>query len=295
LTCGVIVLDKPGGITSFRAVQLVGRILREKKCGHAGTLDPMATGVLPICAGRATKIAGYLTVQDKEYEVAFRFGLSTDTGDVTGKPVNEVPDATVSEAVVLDAVAGLVGSWMQTPPPVSAIKVDGVRSYKLARRGEAVELAPRSVTVTEAEVLSVHADGFRMRIACSKGFYVRSLSRDLGALFGVPMAVAALRRTRCGPFDVSSALTLEQLEQAAKDGSLQAGVIPIPQALAHVPSRTIPPQGVDAVRQGRTPQAWLDGFEPGEGGVGLLVREDGDPVALVSRDPAGGWSIVRGI
>ncbi|HEY5995444.1 MAG TPA: tRNA pseudouridine(55) synthase TruB, partial [Candidatus Deferrimicrobiaceae bacterium] len=218
MTSGVIVLDKPGGITSFRAVQLVGRILREKKCGHAGTLDPMATGVLPICIGRATKIAGYLTVQDKEYDVSFRFGISTDTGDVTGKTVEEVEGATVPEAVVQKAVAGLAGSWMQTPPAVSAIKVDGVRSYKLARKGEAVELAPRPVTVTESAMLSWSPSGFRMRVACSKGFYVRSLSRDLGALFGIPMAVATLRRTRCGPFRAEDAVTLEQLEQAVLEG-----------------------------------------------------------------------------
>lgn len=292
---GVIVLDKPGGITSFRAVQLVGRILHEKKCGHAGTLDPMATGVLPICVGRATKIAGYLTVQDKEYDVSFRFGTTTDTGDVTGKPIDESAGATVPEEVVREAVAGLVGSWMQTPPAVSAIKVDGTRSYKLARKGEAVELAPRPVTVTESVMLSWSPDGFRMRVACSKGFYVRSLSRDLGARFGVPMAVATLRRTRCGPFRVEDALTLEQLEQAAREGDAEGRMIPIPRALGHLPCREVPLPAVEAVRQGRTPGPWLGGFEPGEGGLALLAREDGDALALVSRDASGGWSIVRGI
>jgi tRNA pseudouridine55 synthase len=292
---GVIVLDKPGGITSFRAVQLVGRILREKKCGHAGTLDPMATGVLPICVGRATKIAGYLTVQDKEYDVSFRFGISTDSGDVTGKPIDEAEGATVAEGIVREAVAGLVGSWMQTPPAVSAIKVDGTRSYKLARKGEAVELAPRPVTVTDSEMLSWSPEGFRMRVACSKGFYVRSLSRDLGALFGVPMAVATLRRTRCGPFLAGEALTLEQLEEAAREGAAEARIIPISRALGHLPCREVPAAAVEAVRQGRTPGPWLAGFDPGEGGLALLAREDGDALALVSRDAAGGWSIVRGI
>ena len=295
MTGGVIVLDKPGGITSFRAVQLVGRILHEKKCGHAGTLDPMATGILPICIGRATKIAGYLTVQDKEYDVSFRFGTSTDSGDVTGKPIQEVEGASVCEGVVRAAVSDLIGSWMQTPPAVSAIKVDGVRSYKLARMGEAVELAPRPVTVTESEMLSWSPEGFRMRVACSKGFYVRSLSRDLGEKFGVPMAVSVLRRTRCGPFGLSGAVTLDQLEEAVKQGGTAARLIPIPLALSHLPCHKIPQAGVDAVRQGGTPGPWLGGFEPGEGGLALLVQADGDAVALVSRDTAGGWGIVRGI
>jgi tRNA pseudouridine55 synthase len=292
---GVIVLDKPDGITSFRAVQLVGRILREKKCGHAGTLDPMATGVLPVCTGRATKIAGYLTVQDKEYDVSFRFGISTDTGDVTGKAVEEAEGASAPEARVREAVSALVGTWMQTPPAYSAIKVDGTRSYTLARKGEAVELAPREVTVTMAETLSWSPEGFRMRIACSKGFYVRSLSRDLGNAFGVPMAVATLRRTRCGPFGISDAVTLEQLEAAVGQDGAAGLMIPVPRALAHLPCRVIPPPAIEAVRQGRTPGPWLSGFDPGEKGLALLAREDGDAVALVSRDPAGGWSIVRGI
>jgi tRNA pseudouridine55 synthase len=183
---------------------------------------------------------------------------------------------------------------MQTPPPVSAIKVDGVRSYKLARRGEAVELAPREVTVTASELLAWSPEGFRMRVACSKGFYVRSLSRDLGERFGVPMAVASLRRTRCGPFGIGDAVTLEQLEAAAADG-FAGKVIPIPRALAHLPCRAVPGPAVEAVRQGRTPGPWLVGFDPGEGGLALLAREDGDAVALVSRDAAGVWSIVRGI
>ncbi len=295
MTGGVIVLDKPGGITSFRAVQLVGRILHEKKCGHAGTLDPMATGVLPICAGRATKIAGYLTVQDKEYDVSFRFGTSTDTGDVTGKTVEEIAGASAPESVVREAVSALVGCWMQTPPAFSAIKVAGTRSYTLARKGEAVELAPREVTVTQSEMLAWSPEGFRMRIACSKGFYVRSLSRDLGARFEVPMAVATLRRTRCGPFEVSDAVTLERLEEAVKTDGAAGLMIPVPRALAHLPCRVIPQPAVEAVRQGRTPGPWLAGFEPGAGVLALLAREDGDAVALVSRDPAGAWSIIRGI
>ncbi len=294
-TGGVIVLDKPDGITSFRAVQLAGRILHEKKCGHAGTLDPMATGVLPICAGRATKIAGYLTVQDKEYDVSFRFGISTDTGDVTGKTLEEAAGASASEDEVRGAVSGLVGTWMQTPPAYSAIKVDGTRSYTLARKGEAVELAAREVTVTEAGMLSWSPEGFRMRVACSKGFYVRSLSRDLGNRFGIPMAVATLRRTRCGPFSISDAVTLEQLEAAVRLDGASGVMIPVPRALAHVPCRVIPQPAVEAVRQGRTPGPWLIGFEPAPGELVLLAREDGDPVALVSLDPSGAWSIVRGI
>jgi len=180
VTAGVLVVDKPRGITSFDAVQAVGRILKERKCGHAGTLDPMATGVLPVCVGAATKIAGYLTEEEKEYEAGFAFGVATDTGDATGKTVEERPGATATESAVTEALAALVGTFEQVPPAYSAVKVGGVRSYTLARKGMEVPLAARRVTVREARLLSIGPDRFRAFLAVSKGFYVRSLPRDLG-------------------------------------------------------------------------------------------------------------------
>ena len=293
---GVIVLDKPGGITSFDAVRATGRILREKKCGHAGTLDPAATGVLPICVGPATKIAGYLSEDEKEYEAGFSFGISTDTGDAEGKPVETRPGVWAQEREVAAALAELVGTFPQIPPSYSAVKVGGVRSYKLARRGESVPLAPRRVTVFEARLLCWNEAGFRVFISCSKGFYVRALSRDLGSRFGVPMTLASLRRLRVGGLGVDQAVTLDVLQELAEAGRAQERVIPIPDALCRMPSWVVPPDSVAAVRNGRLAGSWLAGHVAGErSGTALLVTDKRHPLAIVGREPSGLWKILRGI
>jgi tRNA pseudouridine55 synthase len=293
---GVIVLDKPGGITSFEAVQAVGRILGERKCGHAGTLDPMATGVLPVCVGAATKIAGYLSEEEKEYEVAFVFGAETDTGDATGKPVSVRPGASADASDVAAALSELAGTFEQVPPAYSAVKVGGVRSYALARKGKEVPLPPRKVTVREARPLSCDAGGFRAFIACSKGFYVRALARDLGARLGVPMTVAELRRVRAGPFRIREAVTLEALRQLTAAGEAAGRVIPIVDALSWMPKWVVPPEAVPAVRNGRLAGRWLADFAAaGRGDKALLITGKRDPLAIVRRDPSGLWKILRGI
>ena len=252
MKAGVLVVDKPRGITSFDAVQAVGRILKERKCGHAGTLDPMATGVLPVCVGAATKIAGYLTEEEKEYEAAFAFGVATDTGDATGKPVEERPGATATEAAVAEALAALVGTFEQVPPAYSAVKVGGVRSYTLARKGMEVPLAARRVTVREARLLSIGPDRFRAFLAVSKGFYVRSLSRDLGARLGVPLTVSELRRTRVGAFRAEQAVTLDALRNGHGDSTR-------PRCSSRSPMRS---DGSRAgrCRRRRSPRCETDGF-----------------------------------
>jgi tRNA pseudouridine55 synthase len=296
VTGGVLVLDKPGGITSFQAVREVGRILRERKCGHAGTLDPMATGVLPVCVGNATKIAGYLSLEEKTYEVEFRFGAATDTGDATGKVVEERPGASAGEGEVAAAVAALVGTFDQVPPAYSAIKVGGVRSYALARKGREIPLAARRVTVREAGVLSVSPGGFRAVLTCSKGFYVRSLPRDFGERLGIPMTVAGLRRLRVGPFRAEDAVTLDALREAAGRGDAARLLVPIADALAHYPQWVVPAADVSAVRNGRLAGRWMARCAEAERGkVALLVAENREPLALAGRDPAGLWKILRGI
>ncbi len=296
MTDGVIVLDKPTGMTSFRAVEKISRLLGKEKCGHAGTLDPMATGVLPVCAGRATKIAAYITMQDKEYDASFRFGAATDTGDVTGREIESRPGAVAAEGEVSAAVSALVGTWEQVPPAYSAVKVGGTRSYALARRGEAVALAPRTVTVTEARVLAWSPEGFRIFLRCSKGFYVRALPRDLGRVLGVPMAVSALRRLRCGPFRIEDAVTLDALEEAARRGDCAAAVLTISRALAGFPQWEISAEAAASVRQGRSPGPWLAGRETGAGGsIALLTHGAEGAVALVERGAGGEWKILRGI
>jgi tRNA pseudouridine55 synthase len=296
VTGGVVVLDKPGGITSFQAVREAGRILRERKCGHAGTLDPMATGVLPVCVGRATKIAGYLAEEEKTYEVEFRFGIETDTGDITGKAVGERPGASAPEDEVAATVSALAGTFDQVPPAYSAVKVGGVRSYALARKGKDIPLAARRVTVREARLLSADAQGFRAVLSCSKGFYVRSLPRDFGKRLGVPMTVASLRRVRVGPFRIEDAVTLEGLRDRAGRGEAASLLVPIVEALARYPRWVVPPDAVSSVRNGRLTGAWLARHAAAEGGgIALLVAEDREPLALAGRDPAGLWKILRGI
>jgi len=293
---GVIVLDKPGGITSFDAVQEVGRIVGERKCGHAGTLDPMATGVLPVCVGAATKIAGYLSEEEKEYEAAFAFGVETDTGDATGAPVSERPGASVPPAEVAAALSELVGTFEQVPPAYSAVKVAGVRSYTLARKGKEVPLPPRRVTVRDARLLFCDAGGFRAFLACSKGFYVRALSRDLGARLGVPMTLAALRRLRVGTFRVADAVTLGELRDLAAAGAASRRLVPIVDALARMPQWAVPAEWVPAVRNGRLAGQWLAAFAAAaQGDTALLVGERGEPLAIVGREHSGLWKILRGI
>jgi tRNA pseudouridine55 synthase len=296
VTAGVLVVDKPRGITSFDAVQAVGRILGERKCGHVGTLDPMATGVLPVCVGAATKIAGYLTEEEKEYEAEFSIGVATDTGDATGKPVEERPGATAPEGAVAEALASLVGTFDQVPPAYSAVKVGGVRSYTLARKGMEVPLAARRVTVREARLLSIEPDRFRVFLAVSKGFYVRSLPRDLGARLEVPLTVSELRRTRVGAFRASQAVTLAALRERARDIDVASLLIPIVDALGRFPQWEVPEEAISRVRNGRLSGPWLVGRAAAEeGDLALLVTSRREPLAIVGRDPAGLWKIVRGI
>jgi len=293
---GVIVLDKPGGITSFDAVRATGRILREKKCGHAGTLDPAATGVLPICVGSATKIAGYLSEDDKEYEAGFSFGVSTDTGDAEGKPIETRPGARAEEREVAAAIAELVGTFPQVPPSYSAVKVGGVRSYTRARRGENVVLAPRQVTVFEARLLCWNEAGFRAMISCSKGFYIRALSRDLGGRLGVPMTLASLRRLRVGNIGIDQAVTLDALQELALAGREQERMIPIPDALSRMPAWVVPSDAVAAVRNGRLTGSWLADRIAGErSNTALLITDKRHPLAIVGRESSGLWKIIRGI
>ena len=292
----MIVLDKPPGITSFVAVQETRRILREKKGGHAGTLDPAATGVLPVCVGPATKIAGYISETDKEYEAQFSFGVSTDTGDASGKPIDTRPGAWASEDEVAAAISGLVGTFAQTPPSYSALKIGGVRSYKLARRGEETPLSPRMVTVFAARLLCWSEAGFRIVVSCSKGFYIRALSRDLGAALYTPMTLASLKRLRVGDFRIDQAVTLDELRELAAAGRERERIISIPDALSRMSKWVTPPDAAATVRNGKLAGSWLAGYVASErSDTALLITERGDPLAIAGRTPSGLWKILRGI
>jgi tRNA pseudouridine55 synthase len=216
---GILLVDKPGGMTSHDVVSRARRALGTRRIGHAGTLDPMATGLLILGVGPATRLLTYIVGLDKTYEATIRLGVSTDSDDADGQVTATADAASVAIADIAAQIAGLTGDIDQIPSRVSAIKIAGRRAYELARAGEDVELAPRRVTVSRFDVLDTRraADVVDLDVVvdCSSGTYIRALARDLGAALGTGGHLTALRRTRIGAFRVSDAVTLEGLESAA--------------------------------------------------------------------------------
>jgi tRNA pseudouridine55 synthase len=214
---GLVVVDKPGGMTSHDVVSRVRRLAGTRKVGHAGTLDPMATGVLVLGVERATRLLGHLMVTEKTYDATVRLGVTTTTDDAEGEVTASVPTAGLDEASVREAASSFVGELEQVPSAVSAIKVDGRRAYARVRAGEDVELAPRSVTVHELVVHDVRLGDdvvdLDVRVRCSSGTYIRAIARDLGAALGVGGHLTALRRTAVGPYDLAVARTLDDLAE----------------------------------------------------------------------------------
>ena len=212
---GLVVVDKPGGLTSHDVVARMRRLAGTRRVGHAGTLDPMATGVLVVGVNRATRLLGHLTLTEKAYDATIRLGATTVTDDAEGEVVTSADAAGVDDAAVRAGVARLTGHIAQVPSAVSAVKIDGKRSYKRVRDGEEVVLAPRPVTVRTFEVLATRRDGafldVDVQVECSSGTYVRALARDLGADLGVGGHLTALRRTRVGPYALDVAHTLADL------------------------------------------------------------------------------------
>ncbi|WP_317398870.1 tRNA pseudouridine(55) synthase TruB [Anaerotruncus colihominis] len=237
---GILCIDKPEGFTSFDVVAKLRGIARERRVGHAGTLDPMATGVLPLFFGRATKACDILPRQDKRYLASFKLGVTTDTQDITGTVLSEqTPDA--DEARVRAAAAGLVGDIMQTPPMYSAVRVNGQRLYELARRGVEVERAARPVTVYSIDftVCDVQANTFTIDVHCSKGTYIRTLIADIGAALGCGAVMTALRRTMAAGFTLADCATIEQAQQAAQDGAFGTLLRPVETAFCALPSAAL--------------------------------------------------------
>ncbi len=252
---GIIVIDKPSGPTSARVVAQVKRLLGAKRVGHTGTLDPMATGVLPLCVGRATKIAGYLLAGDKGYAGEITFGVETDTLDRQGEVVAQaIPLAkNISFDDVVAAAASFCGEIKQVPPMFSALRKNGVRLYKLARAGKNLELEPRSVRIDrfsiEEFIASTHlAQGPRVRftIQCSKGTYIRSIARDLGQLLGCGAHLSELRRIRAGQFGLDVAIPLDQLSPMLADKRH----VSLREALAHMDSIVVEDDVVGRIGNG---------------------------------------------
>jgi tRNA pseudouridine55 synthase len=221
MTDGILNVDKPAGWTSSDVVGFVRGRSRVKRVGHAGTLDPAATGVLPILLGKATRLAEYLVDATKTYVATIELGVETDTYDAEGEVVARRDAAGVTPAQVDAALAAFRGEFSQTPPAYSAIKRAGVPLYRIARRGEVVEVSPRLVRVDKLDIIEYSAPLLHVLIECSKGFYVRSLAHDVGAKLGVGGSLAALQRTRVGSFRIEDAVDIETLRRSLEEGSWQ--------------------------------------------------------------------------
>lgn len=211
---GVVLVDKKTGLTSHDVVETFRRRSKVKKVGHTGTLDPLATGLLVLCAGKATRLQNYLMGMEKTYEGTIQFGWATDSYDATGQPASEPQEADISGIDLRPHVQRFVGEIEQMPPQFSAKKVQGVRAYELARKGETAALTPKRITVYQFDILSVEGSRAKFRVRSSAGTYMRSLAHDLGAAIGVPAHLKELRRTAVGNFNVGDAITHEALEGA---------------------------------------------------------------------------------
>jgi len=210
---GILLLDKPSGITSNAALQAVKRLYRARKAGHTGSLDPLATGMLPVCLGEATKISGFLLEADKYYRVLIRLGVKTTTGDAEGDIVATCPVKRISENMLNEVLAEFLGPVEQIPPMHSAVKLDGQPLYKLAHKGIVIERQPRTVTIRGLKVIRLQEDYLEIDVHCSKGTYVRVLAEDIGEKLGYGGHIAALRRMGVGVFDSNNMLTLDLLQE----------------------------------------------------------------------------------
>jgi tRNA pseudouridine55 synthase len=289
---GLIVVDKPRGLTSHDVVARIRKLAGTRRVGHAGTLDPMATGVLVVGIDKATRLLGHLALTDKEYIATIRLGQSTDSDDADGAVIASVPVMNVSDADIRSAVGNLSGDIQQIPPGVSAIKVGGQRSYRLARAGAAPELAPRAVTVSEFAVDAIRRPAdvidVDVRVTCSSGTYIRALARDAGAGLGVGGHLTMLRRTRVGPYRIDRARTLDELAQSLEViaiGEAAAAAFPRRELTASE-ARLIGHGGrLPALGSGAVPVA---AYGPDGTLIALLTEEDGRARSLVVFEPAGG-------
>jgi tRNA pseudouridine55 synthase len=285
------VVDKPSGPTSFDVVHKVRSLLRVSKVGHTGTLDPTATGVLPLCLGEATRLAGYITEGDKGYEARVFLGKTTDTQDAAGKVLLERPVVDLTPSRLEATMARFRGTIQQVPPMYSAVKVDGKRLYELARAGQEVEREARSVTIHKFELLQFGVPEFTFRVECSKGTYVRTLAADLGEALGCGAHLSALRRTKSGPFSLANAVPLDrivELAEAKKPEALAALLVPVANAFVDLPSLSVDASTLDRkVRHGvplELPRAGAP--ELAEGDRVRIVDAAGMMVALGERKGA---------
>ena len=277
-------MDKPAGISSNDVVQQAKRLFGAQKVGHTGSLDPLATGVLPLCFGEATKFSQYLLDANKTYWTRIRLGVSTETGDADGEVIAQVDATAITQTQVSDALETFVGETEQIPSMYSALKHQGQPLYKLARQGIEVERSPRTVTIYSAELLQFAEAYIELRVHCSKGTYIRSLAEDLGAALGCGGHVSALRRLAAGPYAEAQAVTLEQVSEIGDPQEMDALLLPVASAVGSWPSVRLHEDTAHYVRQGQPVQVahapthgWVQIFESAEEdrflGVGEVLTD----------------------
>jgi len=285
---GVLAIWKPAGWTSHDVVAKARKLLGIRRIGHTGTLDPAVTGVLPLCIGRATRFVEYLQEMPKTYDVLLRFGVATDTQDLTGSVTESMDASFLSEDKIRSAVMSFLGEIQQVPPMVSAVKVNGKRLYELARQGVTVDRKPRKVTIYAIEIKEI-ASGIphpeiRFSVRCSKGTYIRALCEDIGRSLGVPAVMASLVRTESAGLTQKNCVTLEDIPKLLQTGTLDEALVPADRLLAHFPRATAPAAEARSALQGKPlPAESLKPF-PEQAGLWLVDREDGAFLGIFLRE-----------
>jgi len=270
---GIILLDKPVGLGSTQVLQRVKNLFQARKGGHTGSLDRLASGLLPLCFGEATKISGFLLDADKRYRSTFRLGVVTNTGDAEGEVIERHDPPQLDEGKILRVLAEFTGPIEQVPPMHSAIKHQGQRLYKLAHQGLTVERQPRSVTIYRLELLGFGDGRLRVEVDCSKGTYIRTLAEDIGKRLGCGGSVETLHRFGAGPFEAKDMVSLRELEERAERGlaALDELLLPIEAAVAHWPGISLPDAVAFYLRRG---QPVLVPHAPTEGWVRIFAGDD---------------------
>lgn len=276
---GVVIVDKPEGWTSHDAVNKVRRLAGTRKVGHLGTLDPMATGVLPLVVGGATRLAQFYTRSDKIYDATIRFGYATDTYDRDGQPVSPQTEPVITREELEPLLDKFRGTFLQTPPAVSAKKIGGTPAYRLARKNVEVELKPVEVTIHSIELVECQGAEARLIVHCSAGTYVRSLANDLGKLLGCGAFLNRLKRTRSGDFMIERARTIEQLEELVREDRFIEAIIPAAELLPEFPSEFVDPLTAGFIRQGRDFRTSPFHVRPGSRYV-KAIGQDGQLIAI---------------
>ncbi|CAH1211206.1 tRNA pseudouridine(55) synthase TruB [Paenibacillus sp. JJ-223] len=288
---GILPVYKPAGFTSHDVVAKMRRILKMKRIGHTGTLDPQVTGVLPLCLGRATRVVEYMQELPKEYLATLRLGLSTDTEDMTGEVTQRADEPVrVAEAQVLQVLQQFLGTISQVPPMFSAVKVDGKRLYELAREGKTVERKSREVTIHELELtgMDVREDvtDISFRALCSKGTYIRTLCVDIGKALGYPSTMVKLERTISAGIPADRCLHIEDVERRMADGTLADALIPVDEAIAYLPAHTVGDAQAKGALQGQKLSAKLLDPPAEKPGFLRLYAQDGTFYGIFERDEA---------